>query len=70
MPNQDISTMVQTLIKNPNAFCKGKTIKRIDYSACNCHVIYFTDDTMVMIETELVGLGYGPVWYSLTIKES
>jgi len=39
---------------------KGKTIKRVDTTACNMWIFYFTDGTEAAIETEAVGHGlYG-----------
>jgi hypothetical protein len=38
----------------------GKTVERVDTSACNCWIFYFTDGTQYDLEVESMGLGlYG-----------
>jgi hypothetical protein len=42
----------------------GKTIKRIDETACNCLNFEFTDGTELLLEVEAVGHGlYGNIGY-------
>lgn len=53
-------------INNLDKWMKGKTVKSVDSTACNCIFMFFTDDTILCIETENVGVMYGPVPYEVT----
>lgn len=57
------------IIKNPNTWLKGKTIKKVDTKSVNCNIFEFTDGTGVYLEAEPAGCGiYTPVWYEIDPK--
>ncbi len=58
----DLGKLVE--INNLNKWMSGKIVKWVDTSVSNCIHMGFYDNSVCLMETELIGWGiYGPTYY-------